>query len=95
MSKTVADKSLSFPTAVTKEAMDKWPKAHQAQLKWQALAFKTYVSEVCNVLQQSTASKAENVYAAARYGLNEKLAGRRRIATCLLSLLLVSTKLLD
>ena len=60
--------------------MDKWLKAHQAQFKWKAVAFKTYVFEVCNVLQQSTASEAENVYAAARYGLNKKLAGRMCIA---------------
>ena len=54
-------------------------KAHQAQFKGQAVAFKKHVSEVCSVLQNSSASKAEYVSAAAKYGLNEKLAGRMSI----------------
>ena len=78
LSKAVTDKPLSFPAA-TKDALDKWFKADQAQFKGQAVAFKKHVSEVCNVLQNSAASKAEYVSAAAKYGLNEKLAGRMSI----------------
>ena len=58
-SKAVTDMPLSYRTAATKDAMDKWLKAHQAQFKGQAVAFKKHVSEVCNVLQNSAASKAE------------------------------------
>ena len=58
-SKADTDKRLSFPTAATQDAMDKWFRAHQAQFKGQAVAFKKHVSEVCNVLQNSAASKAE------------------------------------
>ena len=43
------------------------------------MAFKKHVSEVCNILQSSGASKAEYIAAAAKYGLNEKLAGRMSI----------------
>ena len=59
--------------------MDKWLKAHQAHFKGQAVAFKKHVSEVCNVRQNSAASKAEYVSAAATYGMNDKLAGRMSI----------------
>ena len=79
--------------------MDKWLKAHQAQFKGQTVAFKKHVAQVCTVLQNSSASKAEYVSAAAKYGLNEKLAGRMSITNLSTfiaeSLLLVSTKLLD
>ena len=77
-SKAVTDKPLSFPTAATKDAMD-WLKAHQAQFKGQTVAFKKHVSEVCNVLQNSSANKADYASAAAKYGLNKKLAGRMSI----------------
>ena len=89
LSKAVTEKPHSVPTAATQNAMDKWLKAHQAQFKAQAVAFKKQVAEVCNVLQNSSASKA------AKFGLSEKLAGRMSITTCRLLLLLVSTKLLD
>ena len=75
----VTDKPRSFPTATAKDAMDKWLKAHQSQFKGQAVAFKKHVSEVCNVPQNSAASEAEYVSASAKYGLNEKLAGRMSI----------------
>ena len=64
---------------MTQSAMDKWLKAHQAQFKGQAVAFKEHVAQVCTVWQNSSASKAEYVSAAARYRLNEKLAGRMSI----------------
>ena len=79
LSKAVTEKPVSFPTAVTQSAMDKWLKAHQAQFKGQTVAFKKHVAQVCTVLQISSASKAEYVSAAARYALNEKLAGRMSI----------------
>ena len=78
-SKAVTDKPNSFPTAASQNSMDKWLKAQQAQLKGQTVAFKKHVSEVCNVLQSSSASKAEYASAAAKYGLSEKLAGRMSI----------------
>ena len=78
-SKAVTDEPLSFPTAATKDATDKWLEAHQVQFKGQFVAFKKHVSEVCNVLQNSATSKAEYVSAAAKYALNEKLAGRMSI----------------
>ena len=59
--------------------MDKWLKAHQAQFKGQAVAVKKHVREVCNVLQSSGAIRAEYIAAVAKYGLNEKLAGRMSI----------------
>ena len=61
--------------------MDKWLKAHQKQFKGQTVAFKKHVSEACNVLQSSGASKTEYVAAAAKYGLNEKPAGRMSITS--------------
>ena len=79
LSQAVTDKPHSFPTAATQNAMDNWLKAHQAQLKGQTVAFKKHLSEVCNVLENSSASKAEYVYAAAKYGLSEKLAGSMSI----------------
>ena len=51
LSKAVAEKPDSVPTAATQSAMDKWLKAHQAQFKGHAVAFKKHVAEVCNVLQ--------------------------------------------
>ena len=45
--------------------MDKWVKAHQAQFKGQTVAFKKHVAQVCTVLQNSSASKAEYLAAAA------------------------------
>ena len=79
LSKAVTEKPVAFPTAVTQSAMDKWLKAHQAQFKGQTVAFKKHVAQVCTVLQNSSASKAEYVSAAAKYGLNEKLDGRMSI----------------
>ena len=79
LSKAVTEKPDSVPTAAMQSAMDKWLKAHQAQFKGQAFAFKKHVAQVCTVLQNSSASKAEYVSAAAKYGLNEKLAGRMSI----------------
>ena len=79
-SKAVTDKPHSFPTAATQNAMDKWLKAHQAQFKGQTVAFKKHVSEVRKVLQNSSASNAEYVSAAARYGLSE---GRMSITNLL------------
>ena len=52
---------------------------HQAQFRGQIVAFKKHVAEVRSVLQNSSASKAEYVSAAAKYGLSEKLAGRMSI----------------
>ena len=77
-SKAVTDKPLSFLTAATQNAMDKWLKAHQVQahFKGQTVVFKKHVPEACNVLQNSSAYKADYVSAAAKYWVNEKLAGR-------------------
>ena len=61
LSKAVTEKPVSFPTAVTQSAMDKWLKAHQAQFKGQTIAFKKHVAQVCTVLHNSSASKAEYV----------------------------------
>ena len=77
--KAVTEKPDSVPTAATQSAMDKCLKALQAQFKGQAVAFKKHVAQVRTVLQNSSASKAGYVSAAAKYGLNEKLAGRMSI----------------
>ena len=69
----MTEKPDSFPTAATQSAMDKWLKAHQAQFQGQAVASKKHGAQVCTVLQNSSAQ------AAAKYGLNEKLAGRMSI----------------
>ena len=67
-----SDRETGFgPHCSHQSAMDKWLKAHQVQFKGQAVAFKKHVAQVCTVLQNSSAGKAEYVSAAAKYGLSE------------------------
>ena len=77
--KPVEAKPSTLPTANTKEAMDKWPKAHQGQFRGQALAFKKHVAEVTGILNGAGISKPNFVAAATKYGLHAKLAARLSI----------------
>ena len=59
LSKAVTEKPDSVPTAATQIAMDKWLKAHQAQFKGQAVAFKKHVAQartVCKIRQPAKLS---------------------------------------